>query len=100
MKWGILTISAAALLLVLAGHGGALAAEDDAGEGGGAAFNWYALVKPLGIATLSSLVLTFAAGVFRRKLGRRFKKIHVALALTTVVLGVSHGLLVIILWGL
>jgi hypothetical protein len=64
-----------------------------------ASFNWFAMVKPLGIATLSVLCLTFLAGLFRRKLGRRFRKLHIALAITSVSLGLCHGILVFILFG-
>jgi hypothetical protein len=64
-----------------------------------ASFNWFAMVKPLGIATLSVLCLTFLAGLFRRKLGRRFRKIHTGLAVISVTLGLSHGLLVTILFS-
>ena len=100
MKSGILIILLMVLLLVFVVCQDTSAAEVNAGQGGDTAFAWYSLIKPLGIATLSALGLTFLAGLFRRKLGRRFMKIHLALALTTVVLGLLHGLLVLILFGL
>lgn len=71
-----------------------------AGESGeqSFAFSWFSLVEPLGIATLSVVTLTFLTGLFRRQLRTRFLKIHLPLAVTAVVLGVSHGLLVFILY--
>ena len=95
MKSGTLTI----LLLALFVSGNATA-QADAGQGDNWTFEWYSLIKPLGIAALSGLCLTFLVGVFRRKFGRRFLKIHLALAFTTVVLGLLHGLLVLKLFGL
>lgn len=71
-----------------------------AGESGeqGSAFSWFSLVKPLGIATLSVVGLTFLTGIFRRKLRTRFLKIHLPLAATALTLGLAHGLLVFILY--
>ena len=100
MKSGIFIILTMSLLLVLVVHQDASAAEGDVEQDSEAAFAWYSLIKPLGIATFSTLGLTFLAGLFRRKLGRKFKKIHLALAFTAVGLGSFHGLLVLILFGL
>jgi O-antigen ligase len=60
--------------------------------------NWFSLVKPLGAATLCCVCATFLAGVFRRRLGRRFLKIHVPLAILSVLLGLAHGILVFSLY--
>ena len=62
-------------------------------------FSLFSMVKPLGIATLISVFTTFLSGVFRRKLGHKWLKIHISLAVITLVLGSTHGLLVIILYG-
>ena len=62
-------------------------------------FSLFSLVKPLGIATLSFVFATFLAGVFRRKLGRRFLKIHLSLAIISIILGLTHGILVFVLYG-
>lgn len=99
MKSGIIIIQAIAFVLALAACESALAAENDAAQGGATGFKWYSLIEPLGISTLSCLLLTFLAGLFRRKLGRRFKKVHITLATITVGLALSHGLLVLILYG-
>jgi len=96
---GILTVVPILLALVVAAHQDASAAESDAAQGDNTSFAWYSLVEPLGISTLSCLLLTFLAGLFRRKLGRRFKKVHIALAAITVTLALSHGLLVLIVYG-
>ena len=62
-------------------------------------FSLFSLVKPLGIATLSFVFATFLAGLFRRKLGRRFLKIHLSLAIISIILGLTHGILVFVLYG-
>jgi biotin transporter BioY len=59
----------------------------------------FSLVRPLGIATLSFVSVTFLTGLFRRKLRRRFLKIHLILAIISVILGLSHGILVLVLFG-
>jgi len=61
-------------------------------------FSLFSLVRPLGIATLSFLSATFLTGLFRRKLGRRFLKAHLPLAIISVILGFTHGLLVLVLY--
>ena len=57
---------------------------------------WHSLVVPFGIVTFSFLFLTVLSGLFRKKLGRLFMKIHPVLAYITLVLGVCHALLVIL----
>lgn len=99
MKFSILLILGTGLLLVLLVSQEALAGEGGVERDNDTAFPWSSLVKPLGIATLSALFLTFLAGLFRRKLGRRFRTIHLALAITSVSLGLCHGILVFILFG-
>ena len=75
-------------------------ADEQGGEEGatGFAFSWFSLIQPLGIATLSLVVLTFLTGLLRRKLRRKFLKIHLPLAILAVILGLSHGLLILILY--
>jgi hypothetical protein len=100
MKAGIVFILAAGLLLALFVSQQAPAAErTEQEQHHSEAFKWFSLVKPLGIATLCALCLTFLTGLFRRKLGRRFRKLHIALAITSVSLGLCHGILVFILFG-
>jgi hypothetical protein len=62
-------------------------------------FSLSSLIVPLGIATLSFVSATFLTGLFRRKLGRRFLKLHLHLAVISIVLGLTHGILVFILFG-
>ncbi len=62
-------------------------------------FTLFSFVKPLGIATFSFVFVTFLAGLFRRKLGRRFIKIHLTLAIISIILGFTHGILVFVLYG-
>ncbi len=55
------------------------------------------LIEPLGICALSSLLITFLTGLFRRRLGRRFMKVHLIFAILTVVIALFHGTLVLVL---
>ncbi len=55
-------------------------------------------VRPLGVCALSSLLITFLTGLFRRKLGRRFVKLHKTFAFLTVGIALCHGLLVLLLF--
>jgi hypothetical protein len=78
---------------------GAFAAEHGAGESEtGPTFQWFSLIQPLGIATLSVVALTFLTGLLRKKLRRKFLRIHLPLAIAALTLGLSHGLLVFILY--
>ncbi len=54
------------------------------------------LVKPFGIATLTLLVLTACAGYFMRKNPKVLHKWHRRLACTTVVVAISHAVLVLL----
>jgi hypothetical protein len=62
-------------------------------------FSLSILVEPLGIATLCFVSATFLTGLFRRKLRQKFLKIHQPLAIISVTLGLTHGILVMILYG-
>lgn len=64
----------------------------------GAGLSLFSLVEPLGISALSLVLVTFSTGLFRRKLGRRFLKVHRALAWVTVGLALCHGILVLALF--
>ncbi|HUT28733.1 MAG TPA: hypothetical protein VMX13_02990 [Sedimentisphaerales bacterium] len=87
------------LLLFLAGRT-CLAAEASEHEREDAAgFSLYSLIEPLGITTLGCVICTFLTGLVRRKLGRRFLKVHLVLGIISVILGVTHGTLVLILLG-
>jgi hypothetical protein len=61
-------------------------------------FSFFSLVKPLGICALSSLLITFLIGLFRRKLGRRFLKVHMTFAFVTIIIALFHGILVLVLF--
>ena len=61
-------------------------------------FSPLSLVKPLGICALSSLLITFLIGLFRRRLGRRFLKLHMIFAFLTIIIALSHGILVLLLF--
>lgn len=63
-------------------------AEEMVSSGDG--FQVYRLVRPLGIATLISLVLTLIAGLLRQKLRWRFFAIHRFLAFLTLALAILH----------
>jgi len=62
-------------------------------------FSLSSLVEPLGITTLSLVLTTFLTGLFRRKLRQKFLKIHLPLAIISVSLGLTHGILVMVLYG-
>ncbi len=62
-------------------------------------FSLSSLVRPLGITTLCFVFTTFLVGLFRRKLRQRFLKIHLLLAIISVILGLTHGILVLVLYG-
>ncbi|UCE99170.1 MAG: hypothetical protein JSV82_08340 [Planctomycetota bacterium] len=65
----------------------------------GRSFSVFFMVEPLGIATLTFVSATLLTGLFRRKLGRRFLKLHLTLAIISVILGFTHGILVLVLFG-
>jgi hypothetical protein len=62
-------------------------------------FSFVSLIKPLGATALTLLLATAAVGLFRRKLGRRFLRIHKTLAALTVAAALCHAILVMILFG-
>jgi hypothetical protein len=62
-------------------------------------FNWSSLVVPLGITTLTLLLITAATGLFRRKLRRRFLTVHKVFAWATVGVALCHAALVMVLIG-
>jgi len=98
MNTKVLSILVLTAALVLATNAGTFAAEHSDHEHE-STFSWFSLVRPLGIATLTCLCATFLTGLLRRKLRARFLKIHLPLAIAAVALGLSHGLLVFILYG-
>jgi DMSO/TMAO reductase YedYZ heme-binding membrane subunit len=75
-------------------------AGEQAGDGRSSSitFSWFSLVRPLGIATLSFVCVTFLTGLFRKKLKARVLRIHLPLAIAALILGLTHGLLVFILY--
>jgi hypothetical protein len=58
----------------------------------------FSLVKPLGISALSLVLITFVTGLYRRKLSRRFLKVHKVCAWLAVGLALCHGILVLSLF--
>ena len=97
MKSYILLTLLAFIFLVAALGGIALANEAGHEHDHDGPFSLVSLVRPLGIATLSLVSVTFLTGLFRRKLGRRFLKLHLPLAIVSVILGFTHGILVLVL---
>lgn len=76
----------------LADDGGARGNESKPG------ISLFSVVQPLGICALSSVLVTFGTGLFRRKLGKRFLKIHRTFAWLTIGLALCHGILVLALF--
>ena len=58
----------------------------------------FTLIEALGVCALVSLLITFLTGLFRRKVGRRFLKIHRFFAWLTIILALSHGVTVMIVF--
>lgn len=99
MRARVLSIVVAMCVCGFMLNAGAFAGEPGGQEADrGLKFSWFSVVEPLGIATLSVVGLTFLTGLFRRKLRARFLKIHLPLAVAAVTLGLTHGLLVLILY--
>jgi hypothetical protein len=78
--------------MALADEGGALGNESKPG------ISLFSFIKPLGICALSSVLVTFGTGLFRRKLGKRFLKVHRTFAWLTAGLALCHGILVLALF--
>ena len=58
----------------------------------------FSFIKLLGVCALGSALVTFGTGLFRRKLGRRFLKVHKIFAWLTVGFALCHGILVLSLF--
>lgn len=88
-----------ALLWFLSFSSVAFAGEADGHEQGhGAGISLFSFVKPLGLCALGSALVAFATGLFRRKLGKRFLKVHRTFAWLTVGFALCHGSLVLALF--
>jgi len=61
-------------------------------------FSFFSLVRPLGVCALASLLVTFSLGLLRKKLGKRFLKIHRTFAWLTITFALCHGILVLVLY--
>lgn len=92
-----LTISIAIIVLSICTV--ALADESSANnQSDGLHFSVFELIEALGVCALISLLITFLTGLFRRRLGRQFLKIHKIFAWLTIILALSHGITVIIVF--
>lgn len=101
MKPKMLLLPAIIFFLGFALGDSALPAEDAGHEHNHSehgSFSLVSVVKPLGICALSLLLITFLIGLFRRKLGRRFLKLHRIFAFLTVIIALCHGILVLVLF--
>jgi hypothetical protein len=102
MKVGMCTIIAAAIFIVLATGlvraGQSAFANEHSEHEHKLSLSPISFIRPLGICTLSSLLITFLVGLFRRKLGRRFLRVHMTFAFLTVILALFHGILVLVLF--
>ena len=63
-----------------------------------AGISLFSFVKPLGVSALSLVLITFGTGLFRKKLSRRFIKIHRVCAWLATGLALFHGILVLSLF--
>jgi nitrogen fixation/metabolism regulation signal transduction histidine kinase len=55
-------------------------------------------VKPVGVITFGFLIATLLSGLLRRRLGRRFTRVHTTLAVLTLLAAVCHAVLVSIVF--
>lgn len=94
-EFGVTVLVLVAICMVGAGQA---AFGNEHGEHEEASLSVSSLVKPLGICALGSLAITFVTGLFRRRLGRRFVKIHKIFAFITVGIALCHGVLVLVLF--
>ncbi len=100
MKPYLLLVLSALVLIVLLLDETALSNEhSDHEHSQSTSFSLFSLVQPLGIATLCFVCATFATGLFRKMLHRKFLKVHLVLAIIACLLGLSHGILVIVLYN-
>ena len=67
-------------------------------HGHGFEFSFFSLVKLLGLCALGFLLATFTTGLFRKKFGKRFLKIHKTSAYLTIIFALCHGILVLIVF--
>jgi hypothetical protein len=95
MKLYIMPIATGIICLGLIFSENTFAAESNDTQ---SSFSLSFLIAPLGAATLSFVSATFLTGLFRRKLGRRFLKLHLYLAVISIILGLTHGILVFVLF--
>ena len=98
MKSYVLPILTMTVLLMFALNKNVSAAENTQNPAR-SSFSLVSFIAPLGIATLCLVSATFLTGLFRRKLGRRFLKLHLYLAIIAVILGLAHGILVFSLFS-
>jgi len=103
MKIRIVGVSATAitmlvLLLVLSFLSEIALADEGNTQEQKSSISLYSFIRPLGICALSSVLVTFGTGLFRRKLGKRFLKVHRTFAWLTAGLALCHGILVLALF--
>jgi len=63
---------------------------------GGAEAGLTRFIKPMGVTTMSLLVLTVVAGLFRRRNAKLLLKWHKRLGITTVISAIIHATLVLV----
>ena len=90
-------ISILVLLLVLLCFSGTAVADEGSAHVNEQQVNFslFSLIKPLGVSALSLVLITFGTGLFRKKLSRRFIKIHKVCAWLATGLALCHGILVL-----
>ena len=86
------------LLAVVLFLPGIALADQSGGHGYEFSFSRFSLVKLLGGCALGSALVTFGTGLFRRKLGRRFLKVHKIFAWLTIGFALCHGILILVLF--
>ena len=98
IRFSTMTMTMLTLLLLTSCFPGVTLA-DEAGENESKSdISLFSFIRPLGICALGFALVTFTTGLFRRKLGKLFLKVHRAFAWLTVGLALCHGILVLALF--
>ena len=87
-----------ALFFVLSCFSNVALADEGSEHEHGSGISLFSFVEPLGISALTLVLITFGTGLLRRRLGRRFLKVHKIFAFLTVGVALCHGILVLALF--
>jgi hypothetical protein len=98
VRFSITMAAMFALLLIVLYLPNVALADESGSHGHEFGFSLFSFIKLLGGCALGLALATFGTGLFRRKLGRRFLKVHKIFAWLTVGFALCHGILVLVLF--